>query len=307
MVEYKSINQSKNSLEEREQYFFNNLLKQDDKLPKVLIQTCNRMEVYYGKGTIEESTIRHLFRVCAGLESALIGERAVQGQIRNAYEDACKKYHLPGSIHKLFQAALFVGKRVRNETCISQGAVSHSLAAIELMKQENIDFSHAFISIIGVNKLTEDMLRFLKNKGAILIFLGNRSLEKAKTLAAKVDTEIGTFSLSEKQHFFDISDVIISATSAPHYIIHEKEVTGQRKQLYIDMAFPRDIEPAIGEKENVTLYNLSDVEKRISQNFQLRNECIKKAEYIIEEEIKNLRISLHKMEEIQRNHAIGVQ
>ena len=134
MIAYKSINQQNFSLEEREAYF-HALKKQEG---AVLLQTCNRVELYYGEGDVPDDVARHLFRVTAGLESALIGERAVQGQVKDSYQEAQRQYHLPAEIHKLFTCALQVGKRVRTETEISQGAVSHSLATIEIMEQEGL-------------------------------------------------------------------------------------------------------------------------------------------------------------------------
>ncbi len=130
MISYKSINRQNYSLEEREAYS-RTLLQQAG---TVLLQTCNRIELYYGEGDVPDDVARHLFRVTSGLESALVGERAVQGQVKNSYMQAISQYRLPTAMHKLFTSALQVGKRVRTETEISHGAVSHSLAAIEIIE-----------------------------------------------------------------------------------------------------------------------------------------------------------------------------
>ena len=218
MIAYKSINQQNFSLEEREAYF-HALKKQEG---AVLLQTCNRVELYYGEGDVPDDVARHLFRVTAGLESALIGERAVQGQVKDSYQEAQRQYHLPAEIHKLFTCALQVGKRVRTETEISQGAVSHSLAAIEIMEQEQVDLSSSRITIIGVNKLTSDILKFLKNKGAQLVFLANRSQIKAHQLADPLG--ISVYELRDKKQFLADTDILISATSAPHALIHAEDI-----------------------------------------------------------------------------------
>ena len=252
----------------------------------VLLQTCNRVELYYGDGDVPDDVARHLFRVTAGLESALIGERAVQGQVKDSYQQAQLQYRLTAEMHKLFSCALEVGKRVRTETEISQGAVSHSLAAIEILQQEQVDLSQSRITIVGVNKLTSDILKFLKNKGARMVFLANRSQMKAHQLADPLG--ISVFELHDKQRFLADTDILISATSAPHAVIDATDIPFGKKLLAIDLAFPRDIDPSIGRLPNVRLYNLSDVERRVRENISVRKSEVVRAEAIIEEEIAEL-------------------
>lgn len=282
MIAYKSINQQNTSLEAREAYFQGLHVERG----AVLLQTCNRVELYYGDGDVPDDVARHLFRVTAGLESALIGERAVQGQVKDSYQQAQLQYRLTAEMHKLFSCALEVGKRVRTETEISQGAVSHSLAAIEILQQEQVDLSQSRITIIGVNKLTSDILKFLKNKGARMVFLANRSQMKAHQLADPLG--ISVFELHDKQRFLADTDILISATSAPHAVIDATDIPAGKKLLAIDLAFPRDIDPSIGRLPNVRLYNLSDVERRVRENISVRKSEVVRAEAIIEEEIAEL-------------------
>lgn len=282
MIAYKSINQQNTSLEAREAYFQGLHVERG----AVLLQTCNRVELYYGEGDVPDDVARHLFRVTAGLESALIGERAVQGQVKESYQQAQLQYRLTAEMHKLFSCALEVGKRVRTETEISQGAVSHSLAAIEILQQEQVDLSQSRITIIGVNKLTSDILKFLKNKGARMVFLANRSQMKAHQLADPLG--ISVFELHDKQRFLADTDILISATSAPHAVIDATDIPAGKKLLAIDLAFPRDIDPSVGRLPNVRLYNLSDVERRVRENISVRKSEVVRAEAIIEEEIAEL-------------------
>ena len=282
MIAYKSINQQNTSLEAREAYFQGLHVERG----AVLLQTCNRVELYYGDGDVPDDVARHLFRVTAGLESALIGERAVQGQVKDSYQQAQLQYRLTAEMHKLFSCALEVGKRVRTETEISQGAVSHSLAAIEILQQEQVDLSQSRITIVGVNKLTSDILKFLKNKGARMVFLANRSQMKAHQLADPLG--ISVFELHDKQRFLADTDILISATSAPHAVIDATDIPAGKKLLAIDLAFPRDIDPSIGRLPNVRLYNLSDVERRVRENISIRKSEVVRAEAIIEEEIAEL-------------------
>ena len=282
MIAYKSINQQNTSLEAREAYFQGLHVERG----AVLLQTCNRVELYYGDGDVPDDVARHLFRVTAGLESALIGERAVQGQVKDSYQQAQLQYRLTAEMHKLFSCALEVGKRVRTETEISQGAVSHSLAAIEILQQEQVDLSQSRITIVGVNKLTSDILKFLKNKGARMVFLANRSQMKAHQLADPLG--ISVFELHDKQRFLADTDILISATSAPHAVIDATDIPFGKKLLAIDLAFPRDIDPSVGRLPNVRLYNLSDVERRVRENISVRKSEVVRAEAIIEEEIAEL-------------------
>ncbi len=284
MIAYKSINHHNTSLKDRETYFSG--IKDDSKEPSVFLQTCNRMELYYGEGDVPRDVARHLFRVVCGLESAIVGERAVQGQVKDAYINARTHKKLPAGIHKLFECALEVGKRVRNETEISHGAVSHSLAAVEIIEDAHIDLANAKITIIGVNKLTEDILKFLQNKGAKLVFLGNRSVDKAHKLADPLGIQV--FGLDEKEEFLKDTDILISATSAEHLIIKKEDINPDHKLLAIDLAFPRDIDSAINDFVNVDLYNLQDVEGKVQKNISIREDEVIKAEDIIEEEIGTL-------------------
>ena len=292
MIAYKSINQQNTSLEAREAYFQGLHVERG----AVLLQTCNRVELYYGDGDVPDDVARHLFRVTAGLESALIGERAVQGQVKDSYQQAQLQYRLTAEMHKLFSCALEVGKRVRTETEISQGAVSHSLAAIEILQQEQVDLSQSRITIVGVNKLTSDILKFLKNKGARMVFLANRSQMKAHQLADPLG--ISVFELHDKQRFLADTDILISATSAPHAVIDATDIPVGKKLLAIDLAFPRDIDPSVGRLPNVRLYNLSDVERRVRENISVRKSEVVRAEAIIEEEIAELQDILRRRRHI---------
>ena len=284
MIQYKSINHQNTTLAEREKFYkeFN----RDGVGPSVFLQTCNRVELYYGDGDIPDDVARHLFRVVCGLESAITGEKAVQGQVKDAYLAARNSQKLPAEMHKLFESALQIGKRVRNETEISHGAVSHSLAAIEIIEQEKIDLENARITIIGVNKLTADIIKFLQNKGAKLVFLANRTEEKARKMAQPFGIEV--YTLDNKATFMQDTDILISATSAPNAIICKSDINPNRPLLAIDLAFPRDIEPDVTEIDGVRLYNLHDVEQKVKDNISIREDEVKKAEALIEEEIVEL-------------------
>ncbi len=292
MIQYKSINHQQTSLADREAYF--RQLDVQHAGPSVFLQTCNRIELYYGDGDVPDDVARHLFRVVCGLESAIVGERAVQGQVKEAYLTARKSQKLPTGLHKLFECALQVGKRVRTETQISHGAVSHSLATIEIIEQERLNLQNAHITIIGVNKLTEEIIKFLQNKKAKMVFLANRTEEKARRMAEPFGIDICR--LEDKQQFLHDTDILISATSAPDAIIHPEDLAPDQTMLAIDLAFPRDIDPAVAQMPGVTLYNLHDVEEKVKANISVREDEVAKAEQMIEEEIAELRAIMKRRE-----------
>jgi glutamyl-tRNA reductase len=279
MVHFKSINHLTSSLGERESIYKS--LEIPANSPHVLLQTCNRIEVYWGEGDIPGDTARHLFRVVSGLESGLLGESAIQGQVKTAYEKAKSEQKLSASLHRLFQTALRVGKQVRTQSGIGRGAVSHGQATVQLIQQSNINLKHALITLIGVNKLTEDTIRFLQNKGAETILVANRSYEKAKPYADKYNCKI--FDFTNLREILANTDILISATSAPHTVIKKEQFPTNKEMLIFDLAFPRDVDTEIGELPGVQLINLENIEQTIRQNINNRENELKIAEVIIEE------------------------
>jgi len=288
MVKYWFANNAEFGLAEREAQL-QRLLSDADvpfaagDVPHVLLSTCNRIELYWGEGSVPEAAVRHLYRVAAGLESSLTGERAIQGQLKQSYIAAIERYSLSPHLNRLFQTAIHTGKRVRTETRIAEGAVSHSQITADILRHENIDLKRKFVSIIGANKLTEDILKYLTARGATNIFLSNRHIEKAAELA---DRYGGTaMSLDNKRSMLDFTDVLICATSAPHLIVHEDDIKPDKEMIIFDLAFPRDVDERLNRRATVRLYNLEDIEKYAQKNVSLRQNEICKAEEIIEEEI----------------------
>ncbi len=282
MIQLFSANHQKRQLIERENEF-SEIIKFKSQ-PGVMLSTCNRTEFYTGEGTVPENIVRHLFRVVSGVESSLVGEIAVQGQVKTAYIEASGKFKLSKGLHQLFQNALRVGKRVRTESGISKGAMSHSLAAVEIICKSDIKLNHALITIIGAHKLNEDIIRFLLSKGAETIFLGNKSYEKARIVSEKFGCK--AFRLDNLKQFLPFTDILITATSAPHTVVHYSQFPKNKNMLIIDLAFPRDVEEVIGTLENVSLFNIDDLEKQVIQNLETRKIKIKKAEEIIEQEVE---------------------
>lgn len=271
----------KYSLEEREKFCQSMLSCSSG---AVFLNTCNRVEIYSGQGAIPLAIMKHLFRVTAGLESALPGETAIQAQVKEAYLKASQKTKLSKEMHHLFQNALRVGKRVRTETKISQGAMSHSLAILEILKQDQIAINQARVLIIGLGQINQRVLEYLYKHQCRMIFMANRTYEKTKSISKKYQAEALKF--KELYSKLQAVDIVISATAAPHLIIKKEHFKASHLVYMFDLAVPRDIDPEISLLKNVRLFNIEDIEKRILVNKLNRNKIMKEAERIIEEEIK---------------------
>jgi len=281
VVESKIINISEHGLKERER--LTSELVVDKEQPHVLLATCNRTELYWGDGEVPMSLVEHLFRVASGLESSLIGERAIQGQIKQAYQEALEKYSLPKGLNRLFQYAMHTGKRARMETKISEGAVSHSQVAVDILKDRAVDIANSNITVVGVNKLNEDILKFLYARGAKNVVVANRHVEKAETFAKPYG--YGFTGITHDRELLANTDVLISATSASHAIFFKDDFPLDREMLVIDLAFPRDVEEGTEQLDNVTLFNIEDIESFARKNLQNRHEEVAKVEAIIKEEM----------------------
>ncbi|MDR0510255.1 MAG: hypothetical protein LBH06_04095 [Rikenellaceae bacterium] len=288
MIRYTSVNHLDASLDEREEH-----LRQAHSLslplvqagPHVLLQTCNRVERYWGEGAPDDEVARHLFRVAAGLESAIVGEWAVLGQVKQAYRAACEQYSLSPSLHRLFQWAIHAGKRARAESGISLGAASHSQAAAEIIaaRYNDGELVDKVVVAAGVNKLTEEVIKFLKRKGAATFVLANRNLSKAEEMAARLGCT--AMSLGERRKLLSFADILVCATAAPHPIFRDDDLPSGRAMTIIDLSFPRNVDPALGCRMEVELFDLEYVERFVRQRLASRGDRAAAAGRIIDEEV----------------------
>lgn len=253
----------------------------------VLLSTCHRNELYWGDGDITRQTARHLFRVAAGLESPILGETAILSQVKRAYEEARQQQRLSPMLNRLFQTALHVGHRVRTETAISRGAVSYSQVTVDMLCRLMPDLGNRVVSIIGVNDMTESIINFLTARGATNVILANRSMDKAREMAARHGAV--AMPLAEKRRLLSLSDVVITATSAPHTLIGRSDFEpSDKRQLLFDLARPADIEEDVRWLIGKRLFTLDDIIARARQNIRRRERDIERCEAIIEEEIDGL-------------------
>lgn len=306
---------------ERELFQALSLLKKEREIKEVVIlSTCNRMEIYavveeerdglskiinflslYHQLTEEEfvpylyifehiEVVRHIFEVVASLDSMIVGEPQILGQVRDAYEASLKTKTNGPFLDNLFQKALLVGKRVRSETGIARGAVSVAFAAVELAKKIFGQLQSKTVLIIGTGQMGEDVVKHLLANEATSILTTNRTYEKAVELAQKFNGQAIRF---ENLHQALIqADIAISSTGAQGLIITKNELhhlmpsRKYRPLFLIDIAVPRDIDPQAAKIDNLYLYNIDDLEMIVTSNLKQRQKEVSKCEFIIEEEVK---------------------
>lgn len=251
----------------------------------VILATCDRIEVYEGDGAPPESVVRHLFRVVSGLESPILGENQIQSQVKRAYLEAKDASVLDSGLHKLFQQALRVGKRIRTETKLSRGALGHAQTVANLLKALPIALPDLELVVIGVNNLSKGILKFLADRGHQKLVLVNRTLSKAEALTA--DLGVGrAVALDRLAEVLADADAVVSATAAPHLILHEALLPRSGgPRWYFDLAMPRDIDPTIASRPGVTVYNVTDLEAEANKSLRDRQAEVQGAEAIIEDEI----------------------
>lgn len=288
----------------------------------VILSTCNRVEIYASTPNTEKAindiegflsrfhkieagifrkclysftgqeALRHLFRVASSLDSMMVGETQIFGQLKEAFFSAKELSCSGKTLDRFFTEALRIGKLVRSQTQIGKGAVSISSAAIELAKKIFKDLKDKKVLIIGAGKIAELATENLYSKGAKTVLVANRTFEKAKELAGLFG---GTaVKLKDIFEYLEDTDILISSTSAPHFIIKEKHIkeimekNKGRRLFLIDLGLPRNIEPKVNEINGVYLYNIDDLNEICEANLKERLYEAKKAEVLIEKRLEHL-------------------
>jgi glutamyl-tRNA reductase len=281
-----------------------------------IVQTCNRLEFYlyakkdldchstlcellvpHGPEAVEVWTarsklteglgvVRHLFEVAAGLDSQMIGENQILGQVKVAYTESLEARMSRLIFHRLFHHAFRAGKAVRARTDINCGAVSIGQAAIELARNK-VNLPAAKALIIGAGENAELVAQYLAKAGLARLVIANRDVDKARALARRFDAAHGV-SLAEVAEQLADADLVVGTTAAPEPVLTcdtvERHLAGRSKPLLIvDIAVPRDVDPAIGRLDGVTLYNIDDLDEQIGVNRAKRSREIPKARAIIDE------------------------
>src|SRR5437660_9321526 len=298
----------------------------------VLLSTCNRVEIYgitrKATGHIKSllqllcaeprdldphiylyegaAAVRHLLRVAAGLDSMVIGETEITGQIKHAYEIA-RNAGLTGRVlNRLFQRAFQATKEIRTRTGIGRGTVSIKSTAVELIGRT--DLSQQSIMVLGAGAMAENCVRLLVKKGAQSIFISNRSFDRALHLATRCGGEAVCFGYC----LFEMRDVdvVIAATSSAETLLGRDDVENlmkarrNRPLLLIDLSVPRNIDPAVGGLENVARYNIDDLEALARRGVQAGKRKLTACHQIIEAHVGGLIDQLERESEWQ-NDRVG--
>lgn len=231
------------------------------------------------------AVVHHLMRVAAGLESLILGETQILGQVAHALASA-QTAHTDGTIlSRLFTAALHAGKRARHETAISQHTLSVSHAAVSLIKRQLDDLSKLRVLVIGAGEMGELAAKALQMHGVRAITVMNRSNARAYNLAHHLGIEAIPWS-----HFsaaLEQADVVIAVTSAPQFVVRLDQISSLRRQrplLIVDIGVPRNVDPQVAEMPNVQLYDIDDLRSVVSEHHSLRQSEIEAVEAIIAHE-----------------------
>lgn len=292
------------------------LAQEDGVSEAVIVSTCNRVEFYVaakdaaqGLGTLTRfvaervaapdgpsffrhtspGSLRHLFRVASGLESMVLGETEILGQVKKAYQAAQSSGATSRHLNKLFQRAFNVAKEVRTNTNITRGSVSVGSVAVELAEKIFGKLAACKVMILGAGETSELTAGALQARGVRTIFVANRSHDRAAALAAKMNGKAIHFE-EWHQDFRDV-DILIGSTAAPHHIVTREKLVPlmrarrDRPLFCIDLAVPRDIEPAVNDLEGVYLYDIDSLQKIADDSMAVRRQELTVCEEMIERHV----------------------
>ena len=238
---------------------------------------------------IDHEVARHLFRVSSGLDSMVVGEPQILGQIKEAYSVATTVQTAGPLLNKLFHWAFGVGKRVRSETALAEGAVSVSFAAVTLAKKIFGDLNGRRVLVVGAGEMGKLTAIHLKAQGVAAVVITSRTLAHAQQLAEEVGGTVAAWD-TLPQALLD-SDIVITSTGSSKPILSKAQVkdavpaSRTRPLFVIDIAVPRDVDPRAAEIEQVFLYNIDDLQSIVRENLQKRGHEVSRAEQIVEEEV----------------------
>ncbi|RJQ45182.1 MAG: glutamyl-tRNA reductase [Nitrospiraceae bacterium] len=297
-----------------------NILKNSDTVREsIILSTCNRVEIYAGVSDIEsgvenvkvflsdfhkvprdlldkslyihrgQEAIRHMYRVASSLDSMVVGEPQILGQLKDAFDEALNHKTTGAVLNKMMRKSVSVAKRIRTETKIAESAVSISFAAVELAKKIFDDLSTKSFMLLGAGEMAELAARHLINSGVKDVYITNRTIARAEELSLELHGKVVPF-----EHFVGElihTDIVICSTGAPHYVLVKEQVQKamkerkQKQMFIIDISVPRNIDPQINDLDNVYLYDVDSLKGIVDTNVKERAREAEKAEQIVNEEI----------------------
>jgi len=290
----------------------------------VVVSTCNRSELYgvFGEnaehaaaalesfittfhglpaGSLngalyhhnDHDAVRHLFRVASGLDSMLLGEAEILGQVRQAYMVAFENGDTGPVLNRLFQSALEVGKRVRTETEIGTRPMSAAFAAVKLAEQIFGKLRHHRALILGAGAMGEQLVEHLRDRGMTSIYVANRSRERGEELARRVSGE--AFAWADLPRALELPDIVVSCIGGDEPVLSRAVIEqamhsrGGRAMFVIDLGVPRNVEPGVADLYNVYLYTIDDLTGIVEQNKHAREKEIPRAEALISEQLEKFK------------------
>ena len=289
----------------------------------LVVSTCNRTEFYLVAETADQTfplleshlvskaslnadvdphfyrmeksdAARHLCRVVSGLDSMMLGETEIFGQVKQAYQAALEAGATAGVLNRVFQRAFGVGKKVRTDTSIQEGSTSVGNVAVDLAEKIFGHLKNSEVMILGAGEMSRITAQSLVSRGARSIFVSNRSFDRAEELASEMGGQAVRF--DDWQTVLAKVDIVISSTGAPHAIVQRADVEKVRRArkfrplFFIDIAVPRDIDPAVGEIEEVYLYDIDTLEQLAEEARKRRLKQIEECEKIIDAELAKLNL-----------------
>ncbi len=307
-VTHKDLN-----LREREAFIKDGPKKIMDRLLKdgvvkgyVLLETCLRVEIYMESENIELvkekfdigplfvkksgiEAVKYLFDVVCGFNSIIKGEDSILSQVRNSFLHGLEDKHTTKTLNVIFNKAIEVGKKFRHRSQVSKNAMSLEAVALKFIKGHFDNLEDKRICIVGTGEMAIAVLNIFTRNNINNIVMTNRSRIRVLELKEKYDIDIVDF--EDRYSEVEKSDIIISATSAPHAVLVEKEIRNldlKKEKIFLDLAVPRDIDPCIETYPNINLYNLDHLWDVVRGNEEKRERLLKEYKYILEDQIRNL-------------------
>lgn len=301
-----------------------------------LLSTCNRTELYcalepgaehrplawleaeqrhalspYVYRHHDAAAVRHAFRVAAGLDSMILGEPQILGQLKDAYQRARAADTLAPPLEHLFQSSFAIAKRVRQETGLGASAVSVAYAATQVVRQVFDDLPRRTALLLGAGDTAELLARHLRGRGLVRLLVANRTVERAVRLAERIGAQ--AVNLSAMGQHLPEADIVVTATAAEHYLLTVEQIRAalkarRRLLLLLDLGVPRNIDPAAAELDDVILYSIDDFQKIADSGLEQRRRAAAEAELLIEEQVGEFmrwleaRARLDDLKRIRRHH-----
>jgi glutamyl-tRNA reductase len=312
--------------------YLQDLLSQSNTLEAVLLSTCNRSELYCETNDVEqiknwfyaqtslsrsevepsmyiyrdEEAVAHIMRVACGLDSMILGEPQILGQMKEAFSESCSAGTVQALFHQLFQQVFAIAKEIRTTTAIGACPVSVASAAVHFAKQQTTSFEQAKIVLIGAGDTTELLLRYLKHHTTQPIMIVNRSIEKAEDLVKEYGGSAHGF--DQLSTVLAQADIVISATGSAVPIVSQAVVADaiqkQKRRtsdlMLVDIAVPRDIDPAVAELKGVQLFCIDDLKVIIEKNRQGREHAAEKAREVIRDKSRRFILQMNSLDKVSR-------